>query len=95
MFLKVMNWDFFIGDNGHLYITAKNIYKEINNDVTYPQKYIELMESYINDDEIDKSDIDTEKWRKLIDKYKSNNKNLQKKIKNYWWRWWRWWWWRK
>lgn len=37
------------------------MYKEINNDVTYPQKYIELMELYINDDEIDKSDIDTEK----------------------------------
>ncbi|OUM58767.1 hypothetical protein PIROE2DRAFT_15871, partial [Piromyces sp. E2] len=72
---------FFIGDNGHLYITAKDIYREIEDNVKYPKEYIDLLEAVINDNEVQKSKEDIEKLKKLVDKYEKNKNSLNKRFR--------------
>jgi len=74
---------FFIGDNGHLYITAKNIYKTINEqNVKYPTEYIKIVKDFIDDEKTDKSKIDVDKIKELISQYDDfNNHDLQKRFR--------------
>ncbi|KAG4093689.1 hypothetical protein H8356DRAFT_1402663 [Neocallimastix lanati (nom. inval.)] len=66
---------FFIGYNGHLYITAKNIYKKNISNVKYSKEYIELFEKIIDLD--NNLNGEKERIKKLIlDYYKVNNNNV-------------------
>ncbi|KAL6589314.1 hypothetical protein U3516DRAFT_806765 [Neocallimastix sp. 'constans'] len=66
---------FFIGYNGHLYITAKNIYKKNISNVKYSKEYIELFEKIIDLD--NNLNGEKERIKKLIlDYYKVINNNV-------------------
>ena len=66
---------FFIGYNGHLYITAKNIYKKNISNVKYSKEYIELFEKIIDLD--NNLNGEKERIKKLIlDYYKVYNNNV-------------------
>ncbi|KAL6592993.1 hypothetical protein U3516DRAFT_852653 [Neocallimastix sp. 'constans'] len=66
---------FFIGYNGHLYITAKNIYKKNISNVKYSKEYIELFEKIIDLD--NNLNGEKERIKKLIlDYYKVNINNV-------------------
>ena len=64
---------FFIGDNGHLYITAKNIYKKDIANIKYSNDFIYLIDSYVNDDSTPLDDNKKDFKNKLEEYYKKNN----------------------
>ena len=59
---------FFIGDNGHLYVTAKNIYKENVSDAKYSEEFIGKIKDVINKN-IDSDDEEIENLKILLNDY--------------------------
>jgi len=49
------DFKFHVGDNGHLYVTAKNIYGKYHTKVEYPEEY----NTYLNKENLSKSDNNT------------------------------------
>ncbi|ORX96173.1 hypothetical protein LY90DRAFT_643553 [Neocallimastix californiae] len=86
---KFYDFRLHVGTNGHLYVTAKNIFKKHANDtVEYPEEYYQIVKDYIdsNNDTEHNSNKYYQMLKKYINKYfddKNNEVDSNNKKRNY------------